>query len=290
MLARTLGEDIELHSDLAADPATVLADAVELDQVVLNLVVNARDAVGPGGNITVGTELVVLDHRVLPNLSAAGPVPYVRLTVTDDGEGMAPDVLDHAFEPFFTTKGRGQGTGLGLSTVYGIVQRQGGHVVAHSVPGAGTTIEVLLPAAVPAPVAAEATLSDQPVSSGGGRTVLVVEDEEPLRDAMRRMLERAGFTVLEAEDGTSALERHAGARVDLLLTDIVMPGGVTGVDVADGFRARAADLPVVYVTGYSDDILDPERLDGSTRTALLSKPFTESDLLEVVGATLGTPA
>ena len=287
MLGRTLGEDIRLSTSLLAEPATVLADPVELDQIVLNLVVNARDAVAAGGAIVVATERVDLDRTDLATYPALRPGPHIRLTVTDDGHGMAPDVLEHAFEPFFTTKGRGQGTGLGLSTVYGIVQRHGGHVTADSMPGGGTTVEVLLPARAPGAVAAGPSLTAEPARTGSGRTVLVVEDEEPLRTAMRRMLERAGFTVLDAEDGRSALEDHGGADIDLLLTDIVMPGGVTGVDVAADFRSRTADLPVVYVTGYSDDILDPGHLDGSTATALLSKPFTEVDLLEVVGATLG---
>ena len=287
MLERAIGEDISLRTSLVAGPAPVLADPVELDQVVLNLVVNASDAVSRGGTITVATELVDLDASDLVHQPGLVPGRYVRLTVTDDGHGMTSDVLEHAFEPFFTTKGRGQGTGLGLSTVYGIVQRQGGHVVGHSTPGGGSTIEVLLPACNLAPSSPVPATSAASPRAGGGRTVLVVEDEQPLRLAMRRMLERAGFRVLEADDGTSALHRHGGADIDLLLTDIVMPGGLTGVDVADGFRTSAASLPVVYVTGYSDDILDPARIDGSTPTSVLTKPFTEADLLQVVGAALG---
>jgi signal transduction histidine kinase len=299
MLDRTLGEDITLHTALSAGRAPILTDAVELDQVILNLVVNARDAVGRGGSISIGTEVVELDPVDLVHLPTLAPGPHLRLTIRDDGRGMEPDVLARAFEPFFTTKGRGQGTGLGLSTVYGIVQRQGGHVIARSTPGAGTTVEVLLPLVIPA--AAGTTASAMPNgadpvdlarpsrASGtvGGRTVLVVEDEEPLRRATRRMLERAGFAVLDAHDGSSALHRHLHADIDLLLTDIVMPGGLSGVDVADGFRVRSPDLPVVFMTGYSDDILDRAQLDGSTPTAVLSKPFSEADLLEVLDAVIG---
>ena len=285
MLGRTLGEDVTLDTALTAEPTTAIVDPVELDQVLLNLVVNARDAVDPGGTITIGTEVVDLDAAAAEAHAGAAPGRYVRLTVTDDGAGMPPEVIEHAFEPFFTTKGRGEGTGLGLSTVYGIVQRHGGHVGAQSVPGEGTTIEVLLPATDD--VLAEPVPSQVPVANGegDGRTILVVEDEDDLRRALRRMLEHAGFRVLDAPDGSSALERHTSADVDLLVTDVIMPRGVTGVDVAAGFRSRDNDLPVLFVTGYSDDILEPGELDGH-RTRLLQKPFSEADLLEAVDSAL----
>jgi signal transduction histidine kinase/CheY-like chemotaxis protein len=289
MLSRTLGEDISLRTRLSPTPATVLADPVELDQIILNLVVNARDALQPGGHIEVATQHIELDRDDVLNLPSLHPGIYVRLTVTDDGSGMSADILEHAFEPFFTTKGRGQGTGLGLSTVYGIVQRQGGHVVATSDPGRWTEIEVLLPAAAAMtadPVEPPAPVASAHVGSGAGRTVLLVEDEAPLRRAIRRMLESGGYVVLEAEDGATALER-LDEPVDLLLTDIVMPGGLTGVDVADSFRARMPRLPVVFMTGYSDTILDPARLEATTPTVLLPKPFTEVQLLEVVGSAMG---
>jgi signal transduction histidine kinase/CheY-like chemotaxis protein len=287
MLERTLGEQVTFRTELSPEPALVLADPVELDQVILNLVVNARDALGAGGTIDVRTERVELASDDLSNLSVLGPGTHIRLTVSDDGHGMTPEVLEHAFDPFFTTKGRAQGTGLGLSTVYGIVQRQGGHVVAHSTPGAGTTIEVLLPAGVPVDALPAAEPQPGAVRSLAGRRVLVVEDEAPLRQAMCRMLQRAGFEVLDAQDGRAAMAR-LDADIDLLLTDIVMPGSLTGVEVADGFRARTSDLPVVFVTGYSDDILDPSRLEGPTPTMLLTKPFTEADLLEAVGVAMGS--
>ena len=289
MLGRTLGEDVALRTALAPTPTTALVDPVELDQVLLNLVVNARDAVSSGGTITIGTELVELTAEDADRLAGASPGTYVRLSVTDDGHGMPPEVIEHAFEPFFTTKGRGEGTGLGLSTVYGIVQRHDGRVSARSAPGEGTTIDVLLPASSDPAAEPDHAPPAAAVGDGNGRTILVVEDEEPLRRALRRMLERAGFSVLDAPDGAAALERHCSAKVDLLLTDVVMPRGVTGVDVADGFRARHLGLPVVYVTGYSDEILDPEHLDG-TRTRLLQKPFSESALLDAVDAALGARA
>lgn len=284
MLRRTLGEDVDLRTSLDAHPATALADPVELDQVLLNLVVNARDAVSPGGTIVISTALVDLDP-----VDVDGIGRHVRLAVTDDGVGMTPEVIAHAFDPFYTTKGRGEGTGLGLSTVYGIVQRMGGHVAVHSIEGEGTTIEVLLPASDESPTHVNGPDGQPATNAGRARTVLVVEDEEPLRRAMRRMLERAGFLVLEAPDGATALDVHRDADIDLLLTDVVMPGGVTGVGVADGFRHGHADLPVVFVTGYSDDILDPERLDG-IRTILLTKPFSEAELVDAIARATGVLA
>jgi signal transduction histidine kinase len=288
MLGRTLGEDVTLRTALGADPATTLIDPVELDQVLLNLVVNARDAVPPGGSIVISTELAAFDADDDARPVDADVGTYVRLAVTDDGCGMNADVIEHAFDPFFTTKGRGEGTGLGLSTVYGIVQRFGGHVDVTSTPGEGTTIEVLLPSSTEPPDATEGAADHRSVAVGHGRTVLVVEDEEPLRRALHRMLERAGFTVLEAPDGRSAIDGHRDGQVDLLLTDVVMPKGVTGVDVAAAFRDRDATLPVVYMTGYSDDILGPDQLDGNT--VLLPKPFSEAELVDAVGAALGAHA
>lgn len=286
MLGRTLGEDVSLVTTLEARPATALADPVELDQVLLNLVVNARDAVSPGGTIEISTALVDLDPVEVDGVDIGR---HVRLAVTDDGAGMTAEVMEHAFDPFYTTKGRGEGTGLGLSTVYGIVQGMGGHVVVHSVEGEGTTVEVFLPASEEPPTLTESPMGRPAAEAGHARTVLVVEDEEPLRRAMRRMLEHAGFLVLEAPDGATALDLHRDADIDLLLTDVVMPGGVTGVGVAEGFRALREDLPVVFVTGYSDDILEPEQLDG-IRTMLLSKPFSEAELVEVITRAMGVPA
>jgi signal transduction histidine kinase/CheY-like chemotaxis protein len=286
MLERTLGEDKALRCDLSSDPVPVLANPVELDQILLNLIVNARDAVDPGGTIGLRTDSVLLDRGDLATYPVLRPGPHVRLTVTDDGSGMVPEVLDHAFEPFFTTKGRGQGTGLGLSTVYGIVQRLGGHVAARSSAGEGTTIEVLVPAATSDAGGDPGEAVDEaPALPRSGR-VLVVEDEEPLRRAMVRMLERAGFEVLEAADGEAALA-HAGDPVDLLLTDVVMPGALTGVDVAAGLRERKEDLPVVYMTGHSDALLEGITVDGTGGTSLLAKPFSEQELLALVAAALG---
>ena len=291
LLSRTLGEDVSLDSTLASDPVVVRADPHELDQVLLNLVVNARDAVGAGGSIQVETSRVELDADVLhlyPGLQAG---PHVRIEVVDDGSGMEPEVIEHAFEPFFTTKGRGHGTGLGLATAYGIVQRHHGHIGVRSTPGEGTWFEILLPATdaevAPTPVAGE--ISD--VTRNGhrpGRTILLVEDEDPVRQAVRRMLERGGYRVLEAQDGATAMERYGATDVDLLVTDLVMPGAASGVDVADRFRDRLRGLPVLYMTGYGDALLDEHGVDDDSGTSVLTKPFSEDDLLHAVHEAMGT--
>jgi signal transduction histidine kinase len=286
MLGRTLGEDKALRCELSTEPVPVMANPVELDQILLNLIVNARDAVGHGGIIEVGTRRLSLGPADLASRPALRPGPHIELTVADDGAGMAPEVLDHAFEPFFTTKGRGQGTGLGLSTVYGIVQRLGGHVGVRSRLGEGTTIEILVPVATAGPEA-EPGDPEAPILVGvpPGR-ILVVEDEAPLLEAVSRMLRRAGFEVVPASDGEAALV-HADEPIDLLLTDVVMPGALTGVDVAEGLRTRMANLPVVYMTGYSDELLAGAVLDGPAHTALLAKPFSEQELLASVAAAIG---
>lgn len=290
MLGRTLGEDRALRCDLVEDQVAVLADPVELDQILLNLVVNARDAVGQGGVIEVSTATIDLDEAAAGQHPGLPPGRYVRLAVTDDGIGMSAEVVDHAFEPFFTTKGRGHGTGLGLSTVYGIVQRLGGHVAARSVEGIGTSIEVLLPAVDhPGPARTDVEAVDEAAPPAGSGRVLVVEDEAALREALVRMLERLGYEVVSAVDGAEALG-HVHDRYDVVLTDVVMPGPLTGVDVGAGFRSRVANLPIVYMTGYSDALLDGVDLGPDHRTAVLAKPFSEAELRDALAATIGQPA
>jgi nitrogen-specific signal transduction histidine kinase/CheY-like chemotaxis protein len=284
LLVRTIGEDVELRTDLPADLPPALVDAGSLEQVVMNLVVNARDALedeDAPGVIDIAADLVV---------DADDDTREVRIRVTDNGPGMDADVATRAFEPFFTTKERGRGTGLGLSTVYGIVQRVGGRVRIDSVPGVGTTVEVLLPEAV-------GVAADDPPGSGGtvpgalpAGTVLLVEDEEPVRRAARRMLERRGMSVLEARDGSEAIELYGDARPDVLLTDVILPGGLTGADVAEVFGRDHPDLPVVFMSGYSADILARRGLGTAESSLLLSKPFDEPALVAVVTEALAARA
>jgi signal transduction histidine kinase/ActR/RegA family two-component response regulator len=275
LLQRTLSEDIAVVLDVPDQPMLIRADAVELDQVVMNLAVNARDAMPDGGTLTL-----VLDEAPTEDSSCG-----IRLRVTDTGTGMDADVMDHAFEPFFTTKEVGRGTGLGMATVYGIVSRWGGSVTLDSTPGSGTTVTVLLPRTdgqlPPEPVAAA------PAAHGARRaaTVLLVEDEEGVRRASERILRQAGFDVVAASDGPEALALFEAHPVDVLVTDVVMPGGLSGADLAERLRLLRPDLPVVFTSGYGRDHL-AHRGPLLSGTQLLRKPFPADTLVDVVRRSL----
>jgi signal transduction histidine kinase len=284
LLHRTLGEEIALRTVLAPELPRVLADAGELEQVLVNLAVNARDSISGAGTITVQTS----EHRFDEDDSKAhadlAPGRYVRINVTDTGSGMTPEVASQVFEPFFTTKGPGAGTGLGLSTVYAIANRYGGCVTVYSEVDVGTTFKVYLPAT---DEVAKADLEAEPPKEAPrtGETVLLVEDEDAVRTACRRILERAGFNVLEASNGPEALAEVNGAPIDLLLTDVVMPGGITGRELANTLQENRPDLKVLFMSGYNADaiatrgILDPG-------IVVVEKPFTTSDLLNKVRSVL----
>jgi signal transduction histidine kinase len=277
LLHRTLGEDVRLQPVLGPDLSHVLVDPGELEQVLVNLVVNARDAIVGEGTITVETSEQVIDEDAARAHVDLRPGRYIRIAVTDTGCGMAPEVSSQVFEPFFTTKGPGAGTGLGLSTVYGIVNRYAGYVTVYSEVGVGTTFKVYLPATdeSPEPPVPEVSTTFAPAT---GETVLVVEDEDAVRHACRRILERAGFHVLEASNGPQVLAELADDQVDLLLTDVVMPGGLSGRELAEHLQQDRPDLRVLFMSGYNADaiatrgVLDP----GVT---VVEKPFTSSDLL-----------
>jgi two-component system cell cycle sensor histidine kinase/response regulator CckA len=277
LLHRTLGEDIVLRPVLARDLPHVLVDPGELEQVLVNLAVNARDAIAGEGTITVETSEQVVDEdaaRAHVDLRAGR---YVRIAVTDTGSGMAPDVASQVFEPFFTTKGPGSGTGLGLSTVYGIINRYGGYVTVYSEIDVGTTFKVYLPATDEEPVPTVVSTSVTAVPATG-ETVLVVEDEDAVRNACRRILERAGFHVLEASNGSQVLAELGDEPIDLLLTDVIMPGGLSGRDLAERMQQVRPELRVLFMSGYNADaiatrgVLDPGVI-------VVEKPFTSSDLL-----------
>jgi PAS domain S-box-containing protein len=277
MLRRLIREDIELELRLSPIPLAVRCDPGQIEQIVLNLVVNARDALPQGGRISVRAEPAVLDAQQPANSPPAPPGRYVQLAVADTGTGLSAEARAHLFEPFFTTKELGKGTGLGLATVYGIVKQNGGFIYADSEPGRGTTMRVYLPPA-PAPLPAEPTLAPAPAPGKGSETVLLVEDEPAVRQFARRALQASGYTVLVAPDGAEALalaDRQAGP-IHLLMTDVVMPG-ITGPELARRLVAKRPALRVLYCSGYTDDasVLEGIREAG---TAFLQKPFAPEDL------------
>ena len=287
MLKRLLGEDIELDVRTAADLGSVKADPGQMEQVLLNLAVNARDAMPDGGTLTIETRPAFLDDAYVAEHPANLAGPHVLVAVSDTGTGMDAATRERIFEPFFTTKELGKGTGLGLSTVYGIVQQSGGTIWVYSEPGMGTTFKIYLPCvhdAVPAPPPSVAA-----VTATGTETILLAEDEQALRRLTRRILESAGYAVVEAANGEDALrelEAHPG-RVHLLLTDVVMPG-MNGRELAGRVAALRPDTKVLYASGYTDDaILRHGVLDAGS--PFLSKPYTPTELKRRVREVLDAP-
>jgi PAS domain S-box-containing protein len=285
MLCRLVGEDIQLETVLAAQPTWVRADASQIEQVIMNLCVNARDAMPNGGTLTVKTAHVMLRPAFLAPEAPGGT--YAMLSVADTGTGMSPDVLDHIFEPFFTTKEAGKGTGLGLSTVYGIVEQSGGYIRVKSEVGRGSVFRIYLPLVEPdtPPESGDGCSADDNVQ-GSCATILLVEDEEVVRRFAADVLRDAGYKVLEASCGEDALriEREHNRPINLLLTDVVMPQ-MSGRDLAAAIAPLRPTIKVLYMSGYTDralthqGVLDPH-------TAFLSKPFTANALLRKVRAVL----
>jgi len=277
MLRRLIGEDVELVLSLDPGVAHVSADPVHIEQVVLNLALNARDAMPEGGKLIIETAAFRADEQYSGSHADLPPGDYAVLKVSDNGTGMTPEVQAHIFEPFFTTKEQGKGTGLGLSTVYGIVKQSGGAILVYSEPGCGSTFKVFLPA-VGAARADEASRTEpQPVLSGS-ETVLLAEDESGVRKFVSDVLRSQGYSVLEASNGAAALEvaaTHNGP-IHILLADVVMPE-MGGADLARRFAERHAGCPVLLMSGYSDRLLHKD-LAGS----LIEKPFTPSTLLRRV--------
>ena len=277
LLRRSLGEDVRIEIATSADLWRCQVDPGQLEQAVLNLANNARDAMADGGNLTIETSNETLTRDDPDQQLEAAPGAYVMISVTDDGEGMSPEVREKIFDPFYTTKEVGQGSGLGLSVVYGFIQQSGGHIRLDSEVGVGTTVRLYLPAVTqvdaPAPRAAEAALGPEP-----GARVLLVEDDEDLRAMTRIFLIDHGYQVLDASTGQEALkifDENGG--IDLLLSDVVLPGGLHGPDVAVEARRTRPDLKVVYMSGYAGDAL--ERYRGiDPDPVLIQKPF-DCDIL-----------
>jgi PAS domain S-box-containing protein len=287
MLRRVLGEDLELKVHLAADLGSVRADRAQIDQVLMNLAVNARDAMPAGGRLTLETKNSELGAEYMDDHVGVTRGLYVMLAVSDTGIGMDEHVKSHIFEPFFTTKEAGKGTGLGLSTVYGIVKQSGGHIWVYSEPGHGTTFKVYFPrvdvAAAPGPedggIRAEA-------ARGGGETILIAEDDEAVRTLTCRTLERLGYEVLAASGGKEALEIVTGhpARIKMLLTDMVM-AGMSGPELALRVTELRPEIKVLFMSGYSEVASQGD--DAPFKAALLEKPFTAAALGRKIQEVLG---
>ena len=284
MLRRVLGAQVELMTTTAAEHGLAHIDAGQLEQVILNLVVNARDAMPAGGQIVLETGRRRVEHLEVHEGETVEPGEYVTLTVRDNGSGIAPEVRPHIFEPFFTTKGPGQGTGLGLATSYGIVRQHGGHLWCASELGVGTAFTICLPRAAAAAATAPAPAPDDPASAGNA-TILIAEDDPTVRSTTARVLRKQGYTVLEAQDGQHAFEliERTVARVDLVLTDLVMPR-LGGLALATLMRAEFPEILVCFTSGYSEEV---ESIEELTEAGLfLRKPFDPDELLRFVGRVL----
>jgi PAS domain S-box-containing protein len=284
LLRRTLGEHVELHSSLAADLRPVLIDPGQLEQVLVNLAVNARDAMPDCGELRIDTANMDIDEDFAASRPGLSPGPHICLRVSDTGIGMSPETVQRALDPFFTTKPPGQGTGLGLATVYGIIQQAGGRLQIHSEPDVGSTFTVLLPATDHVTSPAK-PLADSPVRRGE-ETILLVEDEQALREVTRRILKGAGYQVIVAENGPKALataSEHVGS-IDLLLSDVIMPQ-MPGPQLAKRLLAERPSVRVLLMSGFAQPILDSGgHLDAGM--ALIEKPFSGPGLLAKVAQTL----
>jgi PAS domain S-box-containing protein len=285
VLRRTLGETIELQDSIPGALPLVLADPGQLQNAILNLALNARDAMPSGGKLALTAATAELDADYASHHPGTRVGHFVMLTVADTGTGMPPEVRERAFEPFFTTKATGAGTGLGLSMVYGFVMQTGGHIELYSEVGHGTTVKLYLPLAEqPAPALSPAA-PELAAFAGKGETILVVEDDDRVRRLARKRLESLGYRVLEAPDGPAALALlGSNPKTDLLFTDMVMPGGLTGVELAHRAREQRPGLAVVITSGYAE----PESFArGLPRSAIwLSKPYTTAELARGLRAVL----
>jgi CheY-like chemotaxis protein len=291
LLTQTLGAQVELRTELVDDVWLAYVDPNQLENALINLAINARDAMGPsgGGRLTISTANRSLDEAYTRQNPEKTPGDYVEVVVADTGPGMPPEVLEKAFDPFFTTKKEGHGTGLGLSQVYGFVKQSGGHVKLVSRPGQGTAVHLLLPRDTRGADARAAMVTDVSgidYRSPGGETVLVLEDDAEVRSISTEVLRELGYVVLEAGDGPSALRLvDENPAIDLVFSDVGLPGGMNGREVAEQVHLKRPDLPVIFTSAYASQALvsDGALMPG---VALLEKPFTTQQLAARVRRTL----
>jgi CheY-like chemotaxis protein len=277
MLRRLIGEDIDLVLALEENAGVIRADPGHLEQVIMNLAVNARDAMPNGGRLLIETAQLFADEEFARIHLEVTPGDYVMLSVGDTGTGMTAEVRSHIFEPFFTTKEKGKGTGLGLSTVYGIVKQSGGSIWVYSEPGHGSTFKMLFPAVRDRP--AETPAIPESIQAAGSETILLVEDEDGVRKYVSQLLGQRGYRVLSASDGNAAIEvgrRHQGP-IHLLLTDVVMPG-MGGLELGAQFALDRPGVPILYMSGYSDRLWARKEMEPN----LIQKPFTTNTLLKAI--------
>jgi PAS domain S-box-containing protein len=289
LLRRLMSENIAMQTRVGKDIGAVKADPSQIEQVILNLIVNARDAMPEGGKLLIETSNVRLDSTFAPDQAPVNPGSYVMLSVTDTGVGMSADTLAHIFEPFYTTKESNRGTGLGLSTVYGIVKQSGGHISVHSELGKGTTFKVYLPQVLDRLRAASILDAPDAISGKGNETILLVEDEPAVRELTRMVLSERGYSVIEAQNPEDAvrLARKHGTEIHLLLTDVVMPG-MSGHDLAKRLTAQHPNLRVLYMSGYTYNIF-AENGTLEDGISFLQKPFTPKALAQRVREALDRP-
>jgi two-component system cell cycle sensor histidine kinase/response regulator CckA len=281
MLQRLIGEDVTLELELEQELGAISADPGQIEQVIMNLAVNARDSMPDGGTLTIETQNVYLDESYVSQHLAVAPGEFIRLTVTDTGQGIDEQTQKHIFEPFFTTKGVGKGTGLGLATVYGIVKQSGGDIMVYSEIGHGTTFKIYLPG-VDQPVEKVKWIGDAVEKYLGTETVLLVEDEEIVRNLVREVLIDCGYAVLEASNGKAALElcgTYADA-IHLLVSDVIMPV-MGGTELKDKIIELRPDIKVLLMSGYTDDSIAHRGIFDSD-TQFIEKPFTPDGIARKV--------
>jgi CheY-like chemotaxis protein len=280
LLRPTLGEHIEIESMLAHDSAPALIDPSQLSTAILNLALNARDAMPNGGKLTLETRNIVLDENYAGMNSEVNPGNYILIAVSDSGTGIPASLLEKVFEPFYTTKDVGKGSGLGLSMVYGFVKQSNGHIKIYSEEGHGTTIKMYLPPGTGGSATAEAAAAS--IVEGGHERILVVEDDELVGNYVITQLQSLGYVTLTARNAAEALAIvETGAQFDLLFTDVIMPGGMNGRQLADEIRRRRTTLRTLFTSGYTENaIIHHGRLDAGV--LLLAKPYRRSDLARMV--------